>query len=150
MTGVGGGGPSTREWLLFVMGTGLIWVHVVDHLLTEPHFGWSLAPVTLLFEAATALAVLTAVVAVLYGRLASWLRQAIALSVGCTWLVASLVHHVALMLIRGPEPTDYTGVSATIGGLVIVIAGLAARAQADGSVHAVRSSTAPSSSRGTR
>jgi len=122
-------GPSALEWQLFVVGTGLIRVHVVDHLLTEPRFGWSLAPVTVLFEAATALAVVTVVVAVVYGRLARWLRQAIALSVGSTWLLASLVHHVALMLIRGPEPTDYTGVSATMGGLVIVVAGLAARAR---------------------
>ena len=143
------GGPSTREWQLFGVGTGLIWVHVVDHLVAEPRLGWSLTPVTLLFEAATALAILTGVVAIVYGRLGCWFRQAIALSVGPTWFVASLVHHVALMLIRGPEPTDYTGVSATIGGLVLVVAGLAARAQAGASVRAVRSTTAPPSSRGT-
>jgi hypothetical protein len=150
VTGVDGGGPSAREWQLFGVGTGLVWVHVVDHLVAEPRLGWSLAPVTLLFEAATALAVLTVVVAVVYGRLAWWPRRAIALSVGAMWLVASFVHHVVLMLVRGPEPTDYTGVSATIGGLLIVVAGLAARAQAGGSVHAARSASAPPSSRGTR
>jgi hypothetical protein len=137
--GVRGGGPSVREWQLFAVGTALVWVHVADHLLTDARFGWSLAPVILLFELATALAVLTLAVAVVYDRLAPWLRQAIALPVGSTWLLASLVHHVALMVIRGPEPTDYTGVSAAVGGLAVVAAGLVARAQhgRGGSPHSV-------------
>jgi hypothetical protein len=145
MTGAVGGGPRTREWQLFAVGTGLIWVHVLDHLVTEPHFGWTFAPVTVLFEAATALAAVTVAVAVVYGRLAPWLRQAIALSVGATWLLASFVHHVGLMLIRGPEPTDYTGVIATIGGLVVVVAGLVARAHSGGGTEAMPTAARPSS-----
>jgi hypothetical protein len=124
---VAGDVASAREWQLFALGTGLVWVHVVDHLVTNPRFGWSLAPAVLLFESATLLSVLTLAGAVAYRWLASWLREAVALAVGSTWLVASFVHHVALMLIRGPEPTDYTGVSATIGGLALVVAGLMAR-----------------------
>jgi hypothetical protein len=123
------GGPGAREWQLFAVGTGLVSVHVVDHLLTNPRFGWSLAPAVLLFESATALAVLTLIVAIVHAWLPPWLREAVALSMGFTWLLAASLHHVALMSIRGPEPTDYTGVSAAIGGLALVTAGLTARVQ---------------------
>ena len=46
--------------------------------------------------------------------------------IGATWTVAAFGHHVFLMVVRGPASTDYTGVPATIGGLAILAAGVAA------------------------
>lgn len=111
---------TRREHALYALGAGGVAVHALDHLVSEPEWGF-------LFTGAVLLSAATVAVAVVYPWLPPWCREAAALPLGLMWAAAALVHHVIGLFVGGPAPTDYTGIPAAAGGVLIVWAGLLAR-----------------------
>ncbi len=106
--------------LLAAIGAALVAVHAVDHLVSDPEWGF-------LFTAAVVLSAVTVAVAVLYPWLAPVSRAAAAIPLGLMWAAVAFVHHVVGLFVGGPAPTDYTGIAAAVGGAFMVAAGLQAR-----------------------
>lgn len=119
--------PAARgravDQAVIAVGTVLVLVHVIDHLVTEPRFGWTLRPGVVLFELLIAQAAATAGLALLYRVLEPRVRTVAAVGLGSIWAIAAFVHHVVPLAVRGPEPTDFTGIPITVGGLLIAATG---------------------------
>jgi hypothetical protein len=110
-----------REHALYALGAAGVGVHAVDHLVSDPEWGF-------LFTSAVLLAALTIVAVGIYPWLRPWVRETAALSLGLMWAVAAGVHHVGGLFVGGAAPTDYTGIPAAIGGALMVAAGVRADA----------------------
>jgi hypothetical protein len=111
-----------RDQLLVGLGAAGVAVHAVDHLASDPE--WSFW-----FTAAVVLSGVTLGMATLWRRIVPSVRELGALGLGSMWAAVAFVHHVIGLFVAGPAPTDYTGIPATVGGVLIVVAGLDARAQ---------------------
>ena len=69
----------------------------------------------------------TAAVALVYQWLRPVLRAAFAIPLGLMWAGVAGVHHVGGLCVGGAAPTDYTGIAAAVGGVLMVVAGWQAR-----------------------
>lgn len=107
------------EHLVYCAGAAGVVVHGVDHLASDPEWGFW-------FTAAVVLSVLTAAIALIYPCLAPAWREAAGIPLGLMWAGVAFVHHVVGLLVAGPGPTDYTGIAAAVGGGLIVVAGVQA------------------------
>ncbi|MGQ0802496.1 MAG: hypothetical protein ACT4PI_01345 [Actinomycetota bacterium] len=121
-----------REHLVYSAGAAGVVVHAVDHLASDPDWGFW-------FTAAVVLSVITAAIALVYPWLAPAWREVAAVPLGLMWAGVAFVHHVIGLFAGGPAPTDYTGIAAAIGGVLIVVAGV----QADRARRASAGSAAP-------
>lgn len=108
-----------REHLVYGVGAAGVVLHAVDHLVSEPEWGF-------LFTAAVVLSGVTAAVAFAYPWLRPAWREAAAIPLGLMWAGVAFVHHVIGLFVGGPAPTDYTGIAAAVGGVLIVVAGVRA------------------------
>lgn len=109
-----------RERTLYILGAGGVALHTADHLVSAPER-------TLLFVGAVGLAALTIGLVPALPWLTAQAREVIDFVLGATWTSAAFVHHVLGLFVGGAAPTDYTGIAATIGGGLIICAGLEAR-----------------------
>jgi hypothetical protein len=114
-----------REHLVYCAGAAGVVVHAVDHLVSNPEWDFW-------FTTAVVLSVVTALVAAFYQWLRPAWREAAAIPLGLMWAGVAFVHHVVGLFVGGPAPTDYTGIAAAVGGVLILVAG----AQADASRRA--------------
>jgi hypothetical protein len=109
-----------HEHLVYSAGAAGVVVHAVDHLVSNPEWDFW-------FATAVVLSVVTALVAAFYQLLQPAWREAAAIPLGLMWAGVAFVHHVVGLFVSGPAPTDYTGIAAAVGGVLILVAG----AQAD-------------------
>jgi len=110
-----------REHLVYCAGAAGVVVHAVDHLASDPDWGFW-------FTAAVVLSAVTAMIALVYPWLAPAWREAAAIPLGLMWAGVAFVHHVVGLFVGGSAPTDYTGIAAAVGGVLIVVAGVQADA----------------------
>lgn len=110
-----------REHVLYALGALGVGVHTIDHLVSDPDW-------TPQFDFALLLAALTMGLAMVYPWVTPWVRELGGLGMGLTWAVAAFVHHFLGLFVGGPAPTDYTGVFAAVGGVLMVMAAIRARA----------------------
>jgi zinc transporter ZupT len=109
-----------REHLVYCAGAAGVVVHAVDHLVSDPEWGFW-------FTTAVVLSVVTAAIGFVYPWLRPGWREATAIPLGLMWAGVAFVHHVVGLFVGGAAPTDYTGIAAAIGGGLMVAAGLMAR-----------------------
>jgi len=110
-----------REHLVYCAGAAGVVVHAVDHLASDPEWDFW-------FTAAVVLSVATVAIAFAYPWLRPAWREVAALPLGLMWAGVAFVHHVGGLFVDGPAPTDYTGIAAAIGGVLILVAGVQADA----------------------
>ena len=108
-----------RERTLYTLGAAGVALHTVDHLVSAPE-------PTPLFVGAVGLAALTIGLVPGYAWLTAQTREVADFVLGAIWTSAAFVHHVLGLFVGGAAPTDYTGIAATIGGGLIICAGLEA------------------------
>jgi uncharacterized protein len=115
-----GSGAGRRERAVFLSGTGLIALHVVDDSWVQPQPGTSAADH--LVSGLVPLAVL-GVAAAVYPRVRGGARAAIALLVGAFGIVAGIeaVHYTTQV---GPSGDDFTGLLCIPAGVVLIALGL--------------------------
>ena len=110
-----------REHLVYCAGAAGVALHAVDHLVSHPEWDvW--------FTAAVVLSVMTVAIGFAYQWLGPAWREAAAVPLGLMWAGVAFVHHVVGLFVGGPAPTDYTGIAAAIGGVLILVAGVQADA----------------------
>ena len=109
-----------RERTLYALGAGGVALHTADHLVSAPER-------TLLFVGAVGLAAFTIGLVPALPWLTTRAREVTDFVLGAIWTSAAFVHHVLGLFVGGTAPTDYTGIAATIGGGLIICAGLEAR-----------------------
>lgn len=110
---------SGRERRVYRAGAAGVVVHAVDHLVSDPQWDFW-------FTTAVVLSAVTAAIALVYPWLRPALRETAAIPLGLMWAGVAFVHHVVGLFVGGPAPTDYTGIAAAIGGVLIVAAGVQA------------------------
>jgi hypothetical protein len=119
------------ERLVFALAAAAVTAHIVDHLIVGVES-------SVQFDAVVAFDVITLAAVVAYPRLPRDVQVVGLIVLGLGWLIGDLFHHVVPMARHGAEPTEYTGLGATIGGALMLGVGSAAawraRAAAPGSV----------------
>ncbi|HUF85013.1 MAG TPA: hypothetical protein VMQ81_10525 [Acidimicrobiia bacterium] len=110
-----------REHVVYCVGAAGVVMHAVDHLVSHPEWDFW-------FTAAVVLSVVTAAIALVYPWLRPTWRAAAAIPLGLMWAGVAFVHHVVGLFVGGPAPTDYTGIAAAVGGVLILVAGAQAEA----------------------
>jgi hypothetical protein len=113
---------ARREYALFLVGAGAIAVHLLDDSFFQPEPGTSardhlvsgLAPFFALLVAAWA-----------YPRLRPGARATLALALGLFGLVAGGAEGGYHLVTAGPSGDDYTGLLASLGGLLLLVLGAA-------------------------
>jgi hypothetical protein len=109
-----------REHLVYSVGAAGVVLHAIDHLVTGHEWDFW-------FTLAIVLSGVTAAVALVYPWLNPRWRAAFAIPLGLMWAGVAGVHHVGALFVDGPAPTDYTGIAAAVGGVLMVVAGSQAR-----------------------
>ena len=112
--------PTGREHILYAAGAAGVVLHAVDHLVTGHEWDFW-------YTAAVLLSALTAALAFVYRWVPARVRAAVVIPLGAMWAVVAFVNHVLGLFIGGPSPSDYTGVFSSVGGVLMVGAGLQAR-----------------------
>lgn len=105
-----------REYPLFAAGCGLAILHVLDDTFVGRQPGTSVGDE--LFSGAVVTGVLVGAI-LLYPRLRAGLRALLALTLGVLIATAGAMH-VAHIVIDEPEGSDFTGVLALLGGLLLI------------------------------
>jgi uncharacterized protein len=105
-----------REYPLFAAGCGLAILHVLDDTFVGRQPGTSVGDE--LFSGAVVTGVLVGAI-LLYPRLRPGLRALLALTLGVLIATAGAMH-VAHIVIDEPEGSDFTGVLALLGGLLLI------------------------------
>ena len=105
-----------REYPLFAAGCGLAILHVLDDTFVGRQPGTSVGDE--LFSGAVVTGVLVGAI-LLYPRLRAGLRALLALTLGVLIATAGAMH-VAHIVIDEPERSDFTGVLALLGGLLLI------------------------------
>jgi hypothetical protein len=115
------------ERIVFALAAAAVTAHIVDHLIVGVEN-------SLQFDAVVAFNVITLAAVVAYPRLTPEVQAVDLIVLGLGWLIGDLFVHVVPMVREGAEPTDWTGLGATIGGAAMVGVGIAAarRARAAG------------------
>jgi len=93
--------------------------HLIDHLIVG-------VETSLQFDSVVAFGALTAVAALVYPRLPRQVQAVGSIVLGLSWLVGDLFHHVLPMVRHGAHATDYTGLGATLAGVLLIGVGVAA------------------------
>jgi len=107
------------ERFVFVLAAAAVTSHLADHLIVGVEFD-------LQFDAVVAVGVVTVIVALVYPRLPRDVQVVGSITLGLLWFAGDLIIHVIPMVSDGPEATDYTGLAATLGGVLLIGVGVAA------------------------
>jgi hypothetical protein len=107
------------ERFVFVLGAAAVTAHIVDHLIVGVES-------SVQFDAVVAFDAITLCGVVAYPRLPTVVQALGLIVLGLGWLVGDLFVHVLPTLRNGAESTDLTGLGATIGGALMIGAGVAA------------------------
>jgi hypothetical protein len=116
------------EWIVFAVAAAAAVAHLVDHLIVG-------VEMDLQFDGVLAFGAVTAVAALAYPRL-PWQLQALgSIALGLGWLVGDFALHALPTIRDGPQATDYTGLGATVAGVLLIGVGIGAarRGRAAGS-----------------
>jgi hypothetical protein len=111
------------ERIVFVLAAAAVSAHIVDHLIVG-------VKSSVQFDAVVAFDAITLSAVVAYPRLPAKVQALGLIVLGLGWLVGDLFVHVLPMLRNGAEPTDHTGLGATIGGALMIGAGVGAARRA--------------------
>jgi pimeloyl-ACP methyl ester carboxylesterase len=122
-----------REYPLFAVGIWLAILHVLDDAFVGKQPGTSARDH--LFGASVVIAILVGAL-VLYPRLRAGWRAALAVGLG-TLIAAAGAMHVAHTIIDAPERSDFTGILATVAGVLLIALGVVVAWRAP--AHPVRS-----------
>jgi pimeloyl-ACP methyl ester carboxylesterase len=109
-----------REYTLFAVGTGLAILHVLDDAFIGKQPGTSARDHLLGASVVTAVLVGSLI---LYPMIRPGARAALAVGLG-TLITAAGAMHVAHTIIDAPERSDFTGILATAGGVLLIVLGV--------------------------
>ena len=110
---------------MFAIGAVAIASHLLDHLTVG-------VKSSVQFDAVVALGVVTVIAAVVYPRLPRGVQSMGSIVLGISWLTGDFFRHVLPMVRDGAQATDYTGLAATLGGVLLIGAGVAAALRSPG------------------
>jgi hypothetical protein len=82
------------------------------------------------FEGVLLSGAITVAAAIAYPRLPWQLQAAGSIALGLGWLVGDFVIHTLPAIRDGPASTDYTGLGATVAGVLLIGVGIAAARRA--------------------
>jgi hypothetical protein len=107
------------ERIVFAVAAIAVIGHLLDHLIVGVES-------SVQFDGVVALGVVTAAGALVYPRLPREVQAVGSIVLGVMWLLGDLFHHVVPMVRDGAEAADYTGLAATLAGVLLIGVGIAA------------------------
>jgi hypothetical protein len=107
------------ERIVFAVAAAAVVAHLVDHLIVG-------VETDLEFDGVLTFGAVTAVAALAYPRLPRQLQAVGPIALGLGWLVGDFALHAVPTIRDGPQPTDYTGLGATVAGGLLIAVGIAA------------------------
>jgi hypothetical protein len=116
------------ERIVFAVAAAAAVAHLVDHLIVG-------VETDLQFDGVLAFGAVTVIAAIAYSRL-PWQLQAVgSIALGLGWLVGDFVLHALPAIRDGPQATDYTGLGATVAGVLLIGVGISAALRGRAAAH---------------